>query len=243
MLDDFRSNFQTLKILLMKKLIICLVAFGFAPSLNAQFAFKTFSDEGGTASSGSRTILCPPGSIYSHEVNYANAVNSMEDHFIYWDQIETAPGAPISQFVFFGVTTGTPNRNFTINFYHDNGGIPGTLFFTHAAFIAGVGTGEYLFNDEVYSYTYNLPSSLVFNAGDWVSVVVAWEGEMWYWCNGSGGDGCIYNDYVGDICDLGDLSFCLVGGLGAEVPIAPWALGIGIALIGAVVILRFRSII
>jgi hypothetical protein len=33
-----------------------------------------------------------------------------------------------------------------------------------------------------------LPSSLVFNAGDWVSVVVAWEGEM---------------------CDLGDLSFCL----------------------------------
>ena len=227
----------------MKKLIICLVAFGFTFPLHAQNFNKTLHHEGGTASSGSRTIFCPPASIYSHEVNYDNALNSMEDHFIYWDQIESVPGAPISQFVFFGVSGGATDRNFTINFYHDNGGIPGTLFSSHAAFITGIGTGEYLLYDQIYRYTYNLPSSLVFNAGDWVSVVVAWEGEMWYWCTASGGDGCIYNDYVGELCDFGDLSFCLVGGLGAEVPVAPWALGIGIALIGAAVILRYRRII
>lgn len=224
--------------------MIILIAFGLASSLNAQFVLKSLADEGGAASySGSRNILCPPASIYSHEVNYVNGVNSMEGHFIYYDQIETAPGAPISQFVFYGITSGAADRNFTVNFYHDNGAIPGTLFFSQAAFITGVSTGEFLFDMEAYSYTYNLPASVVFNAGDWVSVVVAWEGEMWYWLNGSGGDGCIYNEYVGEWCDLGDLAFCLVGGLGADVPVAPWALIIGIVLIGSVIILRHRRII
>jgi hypothetical protein len=226
----------------MKKLILCLVAFGVAFSLDAQFTVETLSETGGTASSGSRTILCPPGSIYSHEISYYNAISSMEGHAIYWDQIETAPGAPISQVVFYGIANGTPDRNYTINFYHNNEGIPGTLFSSHTEFIAGVNTGEILFDKVIYSYTYNLPSSLVFSAGDWISVIAA-NGDMWYWLNGSGGDGCVYNNFIGEWCDLGDVAFCLLGGLGGnEVPVSPWALGIGIALIMAAVILRYRRV-
>ncbi len=227
----------------MKKLIIFFIAVGLVHSVNAQKIFKTLSDEGGTAShSGSRTILCPEGSIFSHQVNYVNGISSMEGHFQFWDQIETAPGAPISQIVFFGIANGTPNRNYTIGFYHDNGGIPGTLFASYTDFITGVSTGEFLFDKEAYSYTYTFPANLTINAGDWVSVVAA-DGDTWYWLTGSPGDGCIYNDLVGTMCDIGDLAFCLVGGLGAKVPVAPWALGIGIALIGAAVILRYRRIV
>lgn len=229
----------------MKKLIICLVFFGFTFSLHAQGIFKTPIDEGGAASySGSRTILCPPASIYSHTVDYNNGLSSMEPpHIAYWDQIETAPGAPISQIVFFGIANGTPSRNFTINFYHDNGGIPGTLMASYTDFMTGVNTGEILFEKVIYSYSYTFPSTLVFNAGDWVSVVAA-DGDMWYWLTGSGGDGCVYNNYVGEWCDLGDLAFCLIGGLGApEVPVAPWALTLGMALIVITIILRYRRMI
>ena len=227
----------------MKKLIIFLIAVGVAHSVHAQTTFKTLSDEGGTASpSGSRTILCPAGTIFSHQVNYFNGIASMEGLFQFWDQIETAPGAPISQIVFFGIANGTPNRNYTIRFYHDNGGIPGTLFASYIGFITGVSTGEFLFDKEAYSYTYTFPANLTINAGDWVSVVAA-AGDTWYWLTGSPGDGCIYNDLVGTMCDIGDLAFCLVGGLGARAPVAPWALGIGIALIGAAVILRYRRIV
>ncbi|MFO7615497.1 MAG: hypothetical protein R6W71_12745, partial [Bacteroidales bacterium] len=76
-----------------------------------------------------------------------------------------------------------------------------------------------------------------------VSVVAA-DGEMWYWLTGEGGDGCVYNNYIGEWCDLGDLAFCLVGGLGAPgVPVAIWALALGIALIGITTILRHRRMI
>ena len=46
------------------------------------------------------------------------------------------------------------------------------------------------------------------------------------------------------MCDIGDLAFCLVGGPGGPVvPVEPWALAIGIALIGAIAILRHRRIV
>jgi hypothetical protein len=229
----------------MKKLITCLFLFGFTLTLSAQTGIKILSDEGGTASySSSRTILCPSGSIYSHEVNYDNGISSQEGHFIWWDQIETAPGAPIHQVVFFGVVMDTPHRNFTISFYNDNGGVPGTLIASYSSFITGVSTGEILFEKEAYSYTYNLPVGLTFNPGDWVSVVAENTGGLWYWLTASPGDGCSYNDLLGTVCDFGDLAFCLIGGLGGpEVPVAPWALGLGIALIGAAVILHYRRII
>ena len=229
----------------MKKLIVCLLAFGLTFSLDAQIIPKTILGEGGAASySGSRTILCPAGSIYSHPVNYFNGLSSMEGLTTYWDQIETAPGAPISQIVFFGIANGTPDRDYTVNFCHDNGGIPGTLIASYTDFITGINTGEILFNKEVYSYTYTFPSQLVINAGDWVSVVAA-NGDMWYWLTGDSGDGCVYNEYIGDWGDLGDLAFCLVGGLGGgeEVPVATWALTLGIALIGITIMLRYRRML
>jgi hypothetical protein len=228
----------------MKNLLVCLVAFGLAYSLNAQNGYQILSKEVGTTSNpGSRTIVCPPGSIYSHEVNYFNGISSMDQHFKWWDQVESAPGAPISLVVFFGSVDTIPDRNFTISFYHDNGGIPGTVIASYTGFIIGVNTGEILFDRETFTYTYNLPVDLTLNAGDWVSVVAENSIYPWYWLTGTPGDGCIYNNLVGTMCDIGDLAFCLIGGPGgSEVPVAPWALAIGITLIGAVVILRYRRI-
>ncbi len=228
----------------MKKIIACFLALGFASHLPAQNSFYTLKDLGGNASqSGSRTILCPPGSIYSHEVNYDNGISSQEAHFIWYDQIETSPDAPIHQIVFFGNAMDTPHRDFTIKFYHDNGGVPGAIFASYSSFLTGVSTGEFLFDMEAFSYTYNLPTGITFNAGDWVSVVAANTGGLWYWLTASPGDGCIFNEYMGSYCELGDVAFCLIGGPGGpEVPIASWALGIGIALIAASVILRYRRI-
>jgi hypothetical protein len=238
------SDFQTNKLSTMKKLIACLVAIGLVSTLYAQNIFNALSDEGGKASySGSRTITCPPGSIYSHQVNYDNGLSSQEDLFFYWDRIETAPGAPISQVVFYGVAMGTPHRNFTINFYHDDGGVPGTMKASYTGFITGESTGEILFNMEAFSYTYTLPASLTIDAGDWISIIAAnVPGELWYWLTAYGGDGCVWVNYLGEMCEFNDLAFCLVGGLGSEVPVAPWALAMGIALIAVAAILHSRRI-
>ncbi len=229
----------------MKKLVFFLFALGLAASLNAQNGFGTMLNEGGaTTYSGSRTILCPESSLYSHQVNYDNGLSSQENHVFYWDQIETAPGAPIYQLVFYGVAMGTPHRDFTINFYHDDNGAPGTLKATYTGFITGVSTGEILFDMEAYSYTYTFPASLNVDAGDWICIIAAdIPGELWYWLTADGGDGCVWNNYLGDICELNDLAFCLVGGLGSHVPVAPWALALGIALIGITILLRYRRMI
>jgi hypothetical protein len=230
----------------MKKLIIFLFASMFTGSLFAQDMSKTMLFEGSHASfDGPRTILCPPTSIYSHQVNYDNGLSSQEGHVIYWDQIETAPGAPISQVVFFGVAMGTPHRDFTINFYPDNGGMPGMLKASYTGFITGESTGEFLFDMEAFSYTYNLPASLVVDPGDWISIIAGnVPGELWYWLTADGGDGCVWSVYIGEMCDMeNDLAFCLIGGLGAQTPISPWALGLGIALISVATILRCRRMV
>ena len=227
----------------MKKWIFALLAFGISAALFAQDISKTMLKQGSQASyDGPRTILCPPSSIYSHQVNYDNGLSSQEEHFIYWDQIETAPGAPISQVVFFGVAMGTPHRDFTINFYQDDAGAPGTLKASYAGFITGESTGEILFDMEAFSYTYTLPANLTVDGGDWISVVAAnVQGELWYWLTADGGDGCVWALYLGEMCDMeDDLAFCLVGGLGAQTPVAPWALALGMALIAIFTIIRHR---
>jgi hypothetical protein len=229
----------------MKKPIICFLSVLLSASLFAQDISKTVLHEGGQAAyDGSTTILCPPSSIYSHEVNYDNGLSSQEEHFFYWDRIETAPGAPISQVVFYGVAMGTPHRDFTISFYHDDGGVPGTLKATYTGFITGVTTGEILFDMEAFGYTYTLPAPLLVDAGDWICIIAAnVQGELWYWLTATGGDGCVWNNYMGEICEFNDLAFCLVGGLGAEAPLSPWALGIAVALIGLAVVFRYRRLV
>ena len=201
--------------------------------------------EGGNGNNGLQKdqVPCPPNTLYYHTYNYVGGFTSFTGYgFKVYDQVETTPASAISEITFYGIFDATPGRTFEITFYSDNAGLPGSSIATYTIFLAGVNTGEITGGYyQLYSYTYTLPASISLVAGDWLSVQALDGGSSWYWTMATGGDGCVYQSSVGTRCDYGDVAFCLGGG--EEVPVAPWALGIGIALIGAAVVLRYRRIV
>lgn len=226
----------------MKKFVLFFISIILVFSVSAQKNYRTISEATGmTGSAGNRTILCPDGSLYSHQVNYLNGISALAGVFQVYDQIVTAPGAPVGQVIFYGVAYGEIDRNFTVNFYLDNAGSPGSLIASYTSFLTGVNTGETAFGLTIYSYTYTLPTSITINAGEFISVEAA-NGENWFWMTGSGGNGCFLQvNGMGYICDYGDMAFCLLGV--PPVPITNWALYIGIGLILAFAIVRFRKLV
>jgi hypothetical protein len=229
----------------MKKILTFCFIIGFVFGLNAQNNISTvYQSTGKLGSGGNRAVTCPENAVYAHQINYQTGFTSWTGtDFTVLDQIESTPGTPISQVVFYGVIeSGSPDRNFAINFYSDNAGSPGTLIASYNQAITGVFTGENLYMNDypIYAYTFTFPSSITFVAGDWISVR-ADGSDYWYWLSASGGDNCVTQNPIGVRCDYGDVAFCLIGG--AETPVAPWALGIGIALIAAFVIVRYRRIV
>ena len=187
-------------------------------------------------------VPCPPNTLYYHTYTDIGGFTSYTGFgFKVHDQLEATPAAAISEVTFYGIFDATPGRTFEIAFYADNAGLPGTPIATYNTFLAGVNTGEIVGGYQLYSYTYTLPASVSLISGDWLSVQALDGGNAWYWVMATGGDGCVFQTIIGTRCDYGDAAFCLGGG--EAVPVSPWALGIGIALIGAAVIFRYRRIV
>jgi hypothetical protein len=227
----------------MKKFVLFFISIILVFSVSAQKNYRTISEATGmTGSAGNRTILCPEGSLFSHQVNYVNGISALSGIFQVYDQIEPAPGAPVGQVIFYGVANGEFDRNFTVSFYLDNAGSPGSLITSYTSFLTGVNTGETAFGLTIYSYTFVLPTSITINAEEFISVEAA-NGENWFWMTGSGGNGCFLQvNGLGYNCEYGDMAFCLLGGEVAPVPITNWALFIGIGLILVFAIVRFRKL-
>ena len=89
--------------------------------------------------------------------------------------------------------TGTPTT-FTISFYTNSGGLPGSLIYTYDV-TPSVTDLEVLTNsDETYSYNASLPDTLLYGSTEyWVSIVADGSTSTFGWATGTGpGDGFAY---------------------------------------------------
>jgi len=225
--------------------VACLLLAGIA---SGQAFYSTLNEAHGIKSPGEtgtrEGVECPLNTFYSHPVNFNTGFTSWTGtQFAVYDQVESTPINLVSTITFFGIFDVTPGRNFQIAFYHDDAGEPGALITSYTTFIGGTNTGQILSGYySIFNYSYTLPTAVALTAGDWVSVVATDGTDYWYWCSGSGGDGCVFQAGVGNRCDYGDVAFCLSGGLN-DVPVSNWSLYIGIGLILVFTLVRFRKLV
>jgi len=224
----------------MKRIILLLITMLLSAGLWAQQQTPSATMDNGSNREVT-VVQCPENTVLSQTpLNWGGLTSWTGDVFKVYDQLLSDPGVPISQIVFYGSfnSGGSPDRNFTIEVFADNGGLPGALIQGYASFIQGV-FEENISGYNVYSYTYNFPASIPLAQGDWISVRADGATTWFWWAASAGGDGCAFQDGpYGFRCDYGDAAFCLVGG--APTPVSPWALAIGIALIAGFVIIRTR---
>lgn len=149
---------------------------------------------------------------------------------------------------FFNPSTHAPITSFTISFYGDNAGVPGTQLFTDT--IAGdanetyIGLGEN--NDGLdpgYSYSTDLDSAFSVDAGTtyWLSIVPDLSfPPQWAWDSGSGGDGLSYQIFEGtDYPRQTDDTFSLTGTVPEPSPVSGILIGaLGLSCLAAI---RFRK--
>ncbi len=133
---------------------------------------------------------------------------------------------------YFGPPTQVPITNFTLTFYNDAGGKPGTALATSVIPFANANQtnlhneiGSTGANVLVADYSANLPTSFLANDNTpyWLSIQANIPGyganqpTQWGWHIGQGGDGTSIQDFVGappnqlGIVRPNDLAFSLIG--------------------------------
>jgi hypothetical protein len=134
---------------------------------------------------------------------------------------------------------------FDIKFYQDNAGNPGTEVASFTKTISRIATGETIAGYDIYNYHTELGSAVSLSEG-WVSIEGVSTGapsDCWFlWLETSNGtvnakqfDGTTLNI-------LGHpLSLCLGKYIPPSIPLAPWAIILGIGLIGGFLIIRNRK--
>ena len=133
---------------------------------------------------------------------------------------------------------------FEIKFYQDNAGAPGTVVYTESLAISRDNTGLSYSGYPLYHYQANL-SNPVNLAGGWISIQGTSLEEpncVLLWMSSPVGDGFAWQLVPPNTNEIYyDLSLCFEGY--TMVPVAPWALILGLILIASVMLLRYRRIV
>jgi len=203
---------------------------------------------------------CPANSIFSQApVNTNNAYFS-DNETNSFNQIlyENFYGltTPIDGITFWGIlwnggscySSGT--IDFIVNFYQDNSGAAGTLVQSFPVSITPIVTGSIVSSSTVLRFDLALPSAISLTNG-WLSVYRVNPNNsycIFAWINTFNGDG--YTGFTSFNSPItywnGDnMSFCLTGEQQPplETPVSNWALFIGIGLILAFAVIRFRRVL
>ncbi len=114
-----------------------------------------------------------------------------------YDNFSLPGGGTVTGVQWAGVTYNTHYDGFTITFYTNNGGQPGTSVYSQ--FIAGKAGQTYLGTDNgapVYSYAVEF-TGFAAAAGTeyWISIVADAPLPQWFWATGTGGDGTLVQDF------------------------------------------------
>ena len=173
-----------------------------------------------------------------------------------YDDFTVAAGANIGTVTWVGEYFNgnpAPISGFTVNFYADNAGVPGTLLQTNP--IVGDANespiGLDTFGNSMFSYSTTLPAAFGASAGTpyWMSVVPdlpmdASFDPQWGWAIGSGGNGASYQTFSngggsGGFGNFDDLAFSLTPAATPEP--GSFALLAGAGLTGAACLRRRRA--
>ncbi len=144
---------------------------------------------------------------------------------------------------YFNTASQAPISGFTLTFWSDNAGQPGSPLKTES--IAGTANETFMADtggSAVYSYSATLPTPFKATADThyWLSVVPDLSyPPQWGWATGTGGDGVSYNDFFGSRTQApGDLAFTLKGS--SIIPEASTMIGFGGLVLGGLLFLRRR---
>ena len=146
-----------------------------------------------------------------------------------------------------GLYSGTisPIAGFTLQFYSDNGGVPGLS--VYSTYITGTANETDIgsFNGfESYTYAATLGSSFTALGGTqyWLSIVPdLGYPPQWFWATGTGGDGAGYQVFQGTgAASTHDMAFSL-SGLATPEPFTFGMMGLGLAGIALAKFRRARS--
>jgi MYXO-CTERM domain-containing protein len=178
------------------------------------------------------------GMIYSQPTNEANGFASQNDtsgglgnYATVYDDF-TLPAAAIVtgvewDGVFFNFRILGTITQFTLAFYANNAGTPGTLLLSEStpgnANQTSLGTVNVI--DPLFSYSATLPTPFAASAGTeyWLSIVPDLGfPPQWAWAEGTGGTGTAYQVFRGRPINLGnDVAFSLDGNLVSSAPAPP----------------------
>jgi hypothetical protein len=203
--------------------------------------------------------VCPENSLFSNgpiPIDYAGTsddqscftvydnfsnVSSSIGHITFWGY-ELHFGSPCS---FFCDCTPSNPKTFEIKFYTDNAGAVGTPVSSFTV----TPTKEFCMTVDIYDtvsmfrYDANLAPAFNLTAG-WVSIrAVGGTDACWFlWAGSDADDMFAYQPCDGEsLTRSQDFAFCL--GSSTAVPIANWALILGVVLIGTFVFIRYRRMV
>lgn len=125
-----------------------------------------------TATTASATVLFeqPTDNYYGY---FSYSTSQLADDF------SIASGGAISMVKWWGLyVNNTPSDNFTLRFYSNDSGLPGTNYLVDynigsSANRTDTGINSTLHNKDIYEYTYNLPASFNASTGStyWISIL------------------------------------------------------------------------
>jgi hypothetical protein len=198
-------------------------------------------DFNGDVSRSTAVFDCPIPNVfcYAPENSTTGYTSDETTGFKCYQSFSGASGS-FSTVTVWGVHTSTPSgdRELLVEIY-EAGNTPGNIISTTTATVTPVSTGELIIGFPVYLYTISLPTTLSITEG-WVSVQATNGGTpTFYWVNTLASPS--FPAYQTGPAPLNPEGLAMsLGGETAQVPISNWAILIGIMLIGAFIVVRYR---